>query len=89
MERPHSANRLGAGCEDRPGDRTYRIVLRVICDTYRNLSPQRRNLFGEKILGAGQPRHENKTCRMCCQGRIGSFGPGPADLNLEPGSLVA
>jgi hypothetical protein len=70
-------------------DRNYRIVLRVICDTYRNLSPQRRNLFGEKILGAGQPRHENKTCRMCCQGRIGSFGPGPADLNLEPGSLVA
>jgi phosphomannomutase len=43
-------------------DRNYRIVLRVICDTYRNLSPQRRNLFGEKILGAGHAGVKRGTC---------------------------
>jgi hypothetical protein len=30
----------------------------VICDTYRDLSSQRGDLFGEKILGANQPRQE-------------------------------
>src|ERR1700738_4539508 len=57
-------------CEDCPGDRTHRVVSRVICDAYSDLSPQRRYLFGEKILGAGQPRHENKMCRMCCHDAV-------------------
>jgi hypothetical protein len=48
---------LGISRTPVPDDRTHRVVSRVICDTYRDLSPQRRDLFCEEILGAGQPRH--------------------------------
>jgi hypothetical protein len=57
---------VGRRCEDRSGDPTHRAVSRVICDTYRDLSSQRGDLFGEKILGANQPWQENKMCRTCC-----------------------
>src|ERR1700730_5566310 len=54
---PAQRKSVGCRCEDCPGDRTHGVVSRVICDTYSDLSPQRRDLFCEKILGAGQPRH--------------------------------
>jgi hypothetical protein len=65
---------VGCRCEDCPGDRTHRVVSRVICDTYCDLSPQRGDLFCEKILGANQPRHENKICRTRCHDAV-----APAD----------
>ena len=50
---------VGRRCEYRSGDPAHRVVSRVICDTYRDLSSERGDLFGEKILGANQPRQEN------------------------------
>jgi hypothetical protein len=52
--------------EDRSGKPTNRVVSRVVCNTYRDVSSQGGDLLGEKILGATKARHENKMCRMCC-----------------------
>src|ERR1700737_3417355 len=38
--KPAQRKSMGCRCEDCPGDRTHRVVSRVICDTYCDLSPQ-------------------------------------------------